>query len=336
MGSIRWFRRTIFVVLAVAGFAGTAQADYPDHTINGIIAWGPGGGTDAVSRLTTPAAEKILGQSITLVNKTGNTGAIATQAVHAAPADGYTLLLHSENPLLYQMLGLSPLSYDDFEPVVISAHGSTVIVVPKDSPFKTYADLVKAAKATPGKISFGVSGTGSLSWVAARLLRKIERITFSQPSLEGDGALVTALLGQRFDVSSLAVGTAAPHIKNGSLRALAILKNSPNPALPDIPYITQLNPDFTSAVRASGFFYGVFVKKGTPAPIVEKLVAAYKTALGDTKFVNYANASGLDVIGLTGQHARDFMNAWRSHMAWMIDESGPSRNSPEKPAGDGK
>lgn len=328
MKILKWSKLLVAASLVSAGLA--SAADYPDRPINGVIAWGAGGGTDTVSRLVTPIAEKILGKSVILANKTGATGAIAAQAVSTAPADGYTLMFHAENPQLYQVLGLSPLSYDDFEPVMLFVQGSTVIVVPKDSPYKTYDDLMKAAKAAPGKLSVGISGVGGQPWVTSTLLKKVEGVTFNPVAFDGDGPLVTALLGKQLDVSGLAVGAAAQYIKNGDLRALAIMKNSPNSSLPEIPYITKLNPAFNDVMKASGFFYGVFVKKGTPQPIIDKLSTAYKFALNDTKFVNYAKLNGLDVIGMTGKDAKAFMNTWRSQMSWLIFDAGAGKTSPEK------
>ncbi|MBK9444285.1 MAG: tripartite tricarboxylate transporter substrate binding protein [Comamonadaceae bacterium] len=328
MNLLKWSKLILAAGLVTAGLA--HAADYPDRPINGVIAWGAGGGTDTVSRLMTPIAEKILGKSVILANKTGATGAIAAQAVQSAPADGYTVMFHAENPQLYQVLGLSPLSYDDFEPVILSVQGSTVIVVPKDSPFKTYDDLIKAAKATPGKLSVGISGVGGQPWVTSMLLKKVEGVTFNPVAFDGDGPLVTAMLGKQLDVSGLAVGAAAQYIKNGDLRALAIMKSSPNVALLEVPHITKLNPAFTDVMKASGFFYGVFVKKGTPQPIIDKLTKAYTFALNDTKFKDYAKLNGLDVMGITGKDARAFMNTWRSQMSWLIFDAGAGKNSPEK------
>jgi tripartite-type tricarboxylate transporter receptor subunit TctC len=328
MNLMKWSKAVLTGSLLIFGLANAAE--YPDHPVNGFIAWGAGGGTDTVSRLTTPTAEKALGKPIILANKTGATGAIATQAVASAPADGYTLLFNAENPQLYQVLGLSPLSYDDFEPVMLFVQGSTVIVVPKDSPLKTYDDLIKAAKANPGKMSIGTSGIGGQPWVTATLLKKIEGVTFNMVSFDGDGPLTTALLGKQLDVSGLAVGAAVQYLKNGDLRALAIMKDSPNPALPDVPHITKLNPAFANAMKASGFFYGVYVKKGTPQPVVDKLTAAYKTALTESKFVEYTKNNGLTVLGISGPPAREFINNWRSQMSWLIFESGGAKESPEK------
>ncbi len=328
MNFIKWTQAAMVACLAAGGLA--VAAVYPERPINGIIAWGAGGGTDTVSRLTTPLAEKALGKPVILANKTGATGAIAAQAVDSAKADGYTLMFHAENPQLYQVLGLSPLSYDNFEPVMLFVQGSTVITVPKDSPLKTYDDLIKAAKASPGKLSIGTSGVGGQPWVTATLLKKIEGVTFNPVAFDGDGPLVTALLGKQLDVSGLAVGAAVQYLKNGDLRALAIMRDSPNPALPDVPHITKLNPAFADAMKASGFFYGVYVKKGTPQPIVDTLTAAYKSALAEPKFVEYARNNGLSVLGISGQPARDFINNWRSQMSWLIFEAGAGKESPAK------
>jgi len=328
MRSSKWTTLVVAASLLATGLVNAA--DYPERPITGIIAWGAGGGTDTVSRLMTPIAEKILKQSVVLANRTGATGAIAAQAVHSAKADGYTLMFHAENPQLYQVLGLSPLSYDDFEPIILSVQGSTVIVVHKDSPLKSYDDLIRAAKASPGKLSIGISGVGGQPWVTSTLLKKVEGVTFNPVAYDGDGPLVTAMLGKQLDVSGLAVGAATQYIRNGDLRALAIMKNSPNSSLPDVPHITKLNPAFTDIMKASGFFYGVYVKKGTPQPIIDKLTTAYKYALNDSKFVDYAKNNGLDVLALTGQDARAFMNTWRSQMSWLIYDAGAGKESPAK------
>jgi len=323
-------KRLTLVLVAGLLLIGNAYADeYPSHPINGYIAWGAGGGTDTVSRLVTPLAEKALGQSVVLANKTGATGAIAAQAVYAAKADGYTLMFHAENPQLYQVLGLSELSYDEFDPIMLFVQGSTVIVVPKDSPIKTYGDLIKAAKARPGELAIGISGVGGQPWVTSKLIKKVEGTDFNAVTFNGDGPLVTALLGGQLDVSGLSVGSAVQYIKSGDLRALAIMKDSPNPTLADVPCITSLNPAFTEVMKASGFFYGVFVKKGTPQPIIDKLAAAYKGAMEDKKFTDYASMNGLTVLGYSGEQARQFMNNWRALMSWLIWDSGAGKNNPE-------
>jgi len=326
MKSLKWLALVLAAGLMLT--ANAVAAEFPTHPINGYIAWGAGGGTDTVSRLVTPLAEKELGQSIILSNRTGATGAIATQAAYAAKADGYTLLFHAENPQLYQVLGLSPLSYDQFDPIMLFVQGSTVIVVPKDSPIKTYDDLIKAAKEKPGQLSIGISGVGGQPWVTSKLIGKVEGAEFNPVAFNGDGPLITALLGGQLDVSGLAVGAAVQYVKNGDVRALAIMKNSVNETLPEVPWITKLNPKFEEIMKASGFFYGVFVKKGTPEDAKEKLVAAYKKAIADPKFTDYAMKNGLGILGYTGEEAVAFMNNWRQQMSWLIWDSGAGKNDP--------
>ena len=119
-----------------------ALAAYPEKNIQGIIQWGAGGGCDGVSRAITPLAEKYLGKTIILQNKTGATGAVATTMVANMPADGYTLLYAAENPATYRVLGLSPLSFNDFEPIIIPVEGAVVICVNPETPYKTMKDLV--------------------------------------------------------------------------------------------------------------------------------------------------------------------------------------------------
>jgi tripartite-type tricarboxylate transporter receptor subunit TctC len=326
-------RRIGCLVLALlpAGFllgACERAKPYPAHTINGVIAWGTGGGTDSVSRRLTPLAEKSLGAAIVLSNKTGASGAVATQEVHDQKADGYTLLFNAENPQLYQILGLSTLSYDDFEPILLAAQGSTVIVVPKESPYRSYADLISAARAEPGILTIGISGAGGQPYVSAAMIKRIEGVHFNQIAFDGDGPLIAALLGTQLGVSGLAVGAAAPHIRNGDLRALAIMSNAANPALPDVPPIAKINPAYAPLMQASGFFYGVWVKKGTPQPVIDTLSTAYKTAFSDPGFQDYARHSGLTLMGLSGQPAKDFAKSWQSEMAWLVFESGGAALSP--------
>lgn len=306
-----------------------SEKRYPAQTINGVIAWGAGGGTDTVSRFLTPLAERSLGGTIVLTNKTGGTGSVATQAVYDQKADGYTLLFNAENPQLYQVLGLSKLSYDDFEPILVSVQGSTVIVVPQDSPYRTFADLIAAAKADPGKLTIGISGVGGQPYVTAAILKKVEGVSFNQVAFDGDGPLINAMLDKQLGVSGLAISAAARYVKSGELRALAIMKDSPNSALPEVPPITRINPDYIPIMKTSGFFYGVWVKKGTPQSVIDKLTAAYKTAFADPAFQEYAKDNGLALMGIAGKEAKDFAKAWQSQMAWLIFDAGGAKESPE-------
>jgi tripartite-type tricarboxylate transporter receptor subunit TctC len=320
----------ILMLAAGCGPKTTKEEEYPVKNINGIIAWGAGGGTDTVSRLMAPVAEKVLGKSIILSNKTGATGSVATQYVYDQPADGYTLLFNAENPQLYQVLGISELSYDDFEPIIISVRGETVVVVHKDSPYNTLDELLEDAKKNPGKITMGISGVGGQPYMTSLILKKGAGVEFNQVTFDGDGPLIAALMGKQVDVTGLAIAAGTQYVKNGDFKALAVVSNERNPALPDVPALGEIKPEFRDMLKAPGFFYGVHVKKGTPEHVINKLREAFMEAFKDEKFQDYAKKNGMILMGITGDEAKEYMKEWQSIMSWLIYEAGDAKESPEK------
>lgn len=324
---------TILITLNITGcgkIADTKQVPYPSQNINGIIAWGAGGGTDNVARRLQAGAEKVLGKSIIMSNKPGGAGILATQYVYDQKADGYTLLFNAETPPLYPILGLPNLTYEKFEPVLLLVRGSSVIVVPKDSPYNTFEDLIKDAKAKPNKINLGISGVGGQPYITAAILKKVDGVIFNQVPYDGDSSLITALLGKQIQVTALSVGAAAQYINNGDVKALVVMANKPNPIIPNVPAAGDINPKYQEILKASGFFYGVFVKKGTPKNVTDKLVEAFKSAYNDPKFQQYVISNGMVPLGLTGEEAKKFIRDWQSQMCWLIYEAGGAKESPEK------
>jgi len=265
-----------------------------------------------------------------MTNRTGGTGAIATQYVQDRPADGYTVLFHAENPQLYQVLGLSSLTYADFEPILLTVQGPTVIVVHPESPIQTYEQLIEWAKANPGKVNLGISGVGGQPYVTAAILKSIEGVGFNQVAFDGDGPLATALLGKHIDVTGLALLAAVPQVQGGTLRALAVVANEPLAVLPGVPALGQLRTQARPMLTTAGFFYGVHVRKGTPQAVIDKLREAFLAAYNDPKFVQFARERGLVLLGHTGQAARDYMAQWQRHMAWLIYDAGGAKESPQK------
>ncbi len=315
-----------FVCAAIMACA--ACAEYPEKNIQGIIMWGAGGGADGVSRAITPLAEKSLGKTIILQNKVGASGAVATTMVANAPADGYTLLYGAENPATYRVLGLSKLSFNDFEPIIIPVEGTVVICVNPDTPYKTMQDLVEAAK-TNSKIKMGSSGTGGLPYVAGAMMKNIHGINFNMIQFDGDGPGATAVMGGHADVMPLALSTSVEYIKAGRLRGLAVLRTERVPQLPDVPAITEIYPEY-SQYLPWGPFYGIFVKKGTPKEIVDKLTDAFTKAFNEERFTEFVENSGGFKMGLTGQAAADFTKKFESTASWLIYDAGGAKKSPEE------
>ena len=151
---------------------------------------------------------------VIMQNKTGATGAIATTFVNNLPADGYTLLFGAENPNLYKVTGLAKIDYADFDPVLLMMANVGVVVVPKDSPYKTFKDLIEAAKS--GKtVKMGSTGPGGLPFVATTMIEKVHGVKFPQIQFDGEGPAVTAIMGKHIDAVAVGLLSCANFINAG-------------------------------------------------------------------------------------------------------------------------
>lgn len=317
----------LFVLaILVLGVSSAALAAYPEKNIQGYIMWGAGGGMDGVSRAISPLADKHLGKTIILQNKVGATGAVATTLVANSPADGYSLLYSAENPAIYRVLGLSKLSFHDFEPVIVAVEGAVVVCVNPNTPYKTMKDLVEAAK-TNKKIKMGTSGTGGLPYVAGAMMKTIHGIDFNYIQFDGDGPGATAVMGGHVEVMPLALSTSVEYIKGGRLRGLAVLRTERVPQLPDVPAITEIYPEYKQYLPW-GPFYGVFVKKDTPADVVAKLTDSFVKASKEPRFKEFVGNSGGFELGLTGNAAKNYLAKFESTASWLIYNAGGAKKSP--------
>lgn len=330
---IKWLTAmmAVMIVVVVAGCSGgNKEENYPSTTINGIVPWGAGGGTDLVSRAVITGAKDELGKSIVIVNKTGASGTIGQQYVYDQKADGHTLLFNTGDGTLYPVLGLSDLTYKEFTPIYLFAKIAGVIVVSKDSPYETLDDLLEAAKDQPESLKMGVSGVGGLPWVASIMLNNLFDAQFSAVTFDGDGPIIPALMGNQIDVTVLSAGSALQYIESGEFRGLAVVSNDPVPSLPDVPALGELKPESQSMLETTGPWFGVFVKQETPEAIVEKLQKAFKDGYENQEFQDFLQTNGYTPLGLTGDAAWDHINAWQSQQAWLIHDAGKAQESPEK------
>lgn len=324
-------KKYLFALLTAAVtllIAAPVFAAYPEKNIQGIIMWGAGGGMDGVARSLTPLAEAHLGKTVILQNKVGATGAIATTLVSNSPADGYNLLYAAENPAIYRILGISPLSFNDLEPIIIPIEGTVVVCVNPDTPYKTMKDLIEATK-TNKKIKMATSGTGGLPYVAGAMMKTIHGAEFNYIQFDGDGPGATAVMGGHAEVMPLALSTSVEYIRGGRLRGLAVLRTERVPQLPDVPAITEIYPEYKKYLPW-GPFYGVFVKKGTPADVVAKLTDSFTKAAKEARFKEFADNSGGRLINLTGDAAKDYLKKFESTASWLIYNAGGAKKSPEE------
>ena len=318
------------VALALSATAATASAAFPDRELAGVIMWGAGGATDVVARGLAPHADAALGKKIVLTNRPGGTGAISTNFVLNAPAGGYTLLFGAENPQLHQVLSLADFGYEKFYPVSILGRGVAVVVVKSDSPWSSLKDFVEDAKKRPGKLKMGSTGPGGLPHTVASMLNAVTKFQVISVPFDGEGPGMTALMGGHVDIMPVGVGAAAENIKAGRVKALAVIDaEAMSVGGQNVPPVTRDYPEFAKYLPW-GPFYGVWVRRDTPADVTAVLVKAFKTAATNPQFVTLMKDRGNIPMDISGAEADAFLKKWQSVTTWVLQDVGATKVSPEK------
>lgn len=297
-------------VLSTVAILGTAQAQssYPEKTVRLIVPWPAGGAADAVGRSIAQALTTQLGKSVYVDNVAGAGGNIGTQQFVRAQPDGHTLYLATSstnvaNPYLYAKLGFDPVK--DFTPVVYVAAIPSILVVPEASPYKTPQDIIAAAKAKPGSLSYGSGGVGASAHLAGELFKSVTKIDVTHVPYKGSGpAIVDVMSGQltyMFDTG------AVPYIKGGKVRAIAIADSSRLSLFPNLPTFDEAG---IKGMHMNAW-YGVAAPAGTPKAIVDRVNAAVNTALKDGDL-----RKKLEDIGgqVKGGGPGEFEKFWRSEL----------------------
>ena len=323
--------KSIFIgaLAALAATAVPALAEYPEKEIQGIIQWGAGGSTDTVMRAVTPHAEKVLGGKVVMQNMTGGVGAIAVKFASAQDADGYTLLMGAENPLLYKVMGLGDIDYSSFVPVNVIARGVPILVANNDAPFDTLEEMVTYIQENPNEVKFGSTGPGGLPSVVTAMLQSEIELPVTAVPYDGDGPALTALQGGAIDVMPAVLGASIEAIKAGRIKPLALIDTQANEALPDVPPITEAYPAFETYLPW-GPFFGVFVKEGTPDDVVAKLSEAYAAGVENADFQQLMDDRGFQVMNISGDEAQEFLDKWQSVTSWLVYDAGIAKASPEE------
>ena len=323
--------RKLLGATALTLCAGLATAAFPDRELTGVIMWGAGGATDVVARAVAPHAEEALGKKVVLVNKAGGTGAISTNFVNNAPADGYTLLYGAENPQLHQVLGIADFGYEKFYPVNVLGRGVAVVVVAKDAPWNSVKDFVEDAKKRPGKLKMGSTGPGGLPHTVGSMLNSVTKFQVISVPFDGEGPGLTALMGGHVDMMPVGSGAATESIKAGRLKALAVIDTEPLPlqGFPNIPPITKEYPEFGKYLPW-GPFYGIWVKRDTPDDVKATLTRAFKTTAANAQFQPLMKDRGNVMMNISGAEADAFLKKWQSVTSWVLQDVGAAKVSPEK------
>ena len=312
----------LFLVLSLALVAlPSLAADYPAQNITGVVQWGAGGGTDSLMRPLSALAEQKLGKSIIIQNMTGATGSIATQYVYDAPTDGYTLLMGAENPALYDILEISELTYDNFDCVYLIGDEVVGIVVGKNSPYKSFTEIINAALKAPWTLKISTTGTGGLPWEVGAFITDITGAMFNQIPYDSDASAKTAVMNGECDFTVCKIQSGIEDYKAGDLKFLCLLSKNPVESMPDVPSVLAEYPDF-SKYLPWGPFYGVFVKKGTDSAIKTALSMAFMSAGPQESYQSVLKNFNINFLGYTGDDAANYISSWRSNTINALKSSG--------------
>ncbi|MBQ9459978.1 MAG: tripartite tricarboxylate transporter substrate binding protein [Oscillospiraceae bacterium] len=310
------------VLLSLCACAGGAERDgYPARDITGVVQWGSGGGTDSLMRPLAALAEEKLGRSVVVQNMTGAAGSVAAQHVHDAAADGYTLLMGAENPALYDVLGISALTYEDFTCVYLLGDETVGVAVAKDSPYHSLRELIDAALAAPETVTLSTTGKGGLPWEVGAFLTDVTGASFRQIPYDSDATAKLAVTGGECDFTVCKVQSGLEDYRAGELRFLCMLATEPVSVMPDVPLITAEYPAFADYLPW-GPFYGVFVNKNTDAAVVETLSRAFSEAAPDESYQRLLAGFNVRFLGYTGDEAARYIEAWRENTVSALRRSG--------------
>ena len=280
-------------VAAVMTAAAPLAMAYPDKTITVVVPTAAGGGNDAMARTIAQKLGPLLGKAVIVDNRAGANGAIASEFVARAPADGHTLMFgyigtHAMNPAL-QKLRYDPVT--DFAPIGLVGYSPTLMVANAAVPVKDVKDLVAQLKAKPDKYTYASAGNGTAPHYAAELFKINAGVVMLGAPYKGAAPAISDTIGGQTQFMFPSLFTALPHVKSGKLRALAIAGPKRSPLLPDVPTLKEAGVDGVEVQQ----WYGFFAPAKTPKPIIDQLNKALNQVLADKDTIKRIEDHGADV-----------------------------------------
>ncbi len=266
------------LALAVAIAGPAAAQDFPARSIKLIVPFPAGGPADIIGRMVAEKMSESLRQPVVIENRGGAGGATGTLAVARAEPDGYTIGISTAGALAISPSMQERLGYDpekDLEPLTLAARVPELLVVAKNLPAATLAELIALAKAKPGSLNFASSGPGSMPHLAGELLRLNAGIDIVHTPYRGAAPAVNDIVGGHIQMMFMDIAVLLPHVRSGAIRALAIGSRERAAALPDLPTTAELG---LPAVEADNW-YAMIAPRGIPAPVLAKIVGAMREAL---------------------------------------------------------
>jgi tripartite-type tricarboxylate transporter receptor subunit TctC len=285
---------TLFASSSVfSAHAAEPSGRYPTKSIRMIVPFAPGGGTDIVARTIAQKMSDTLGQSVIVDNRPGAGGTVGTETAVRANPDGYTLITvsssYSTNAAIYK-LTYDPVS--DIQPISLVGESPFVVVLHPSVSAKSIAELVTHAKAKPGTLNYGSTGTGGITHLASEFFDLLAGTRMTHVPYKGTGPSLTALLGNQIQVMFAAMPPALAHVKAGRLRGLAVTSEKPQAALPGVPTVGDTVKGYEAVTR-----WGIFGPRGLPTDIVNLWNRGIDQILQSKEMQERTAGEGIELVG---------------------------------------
>ena len=314
-------RRLVLAVVGSAFCMGAFAQTWPSKPIRIVVPFPPGGGTDIIARETSQKVSVATGWTFVIDNKPGAGGNLGVDAVAKAPADGYTIVLGQTsnlaiNPSLYAKLPYDPQK--DLAPIVLMANAPLVMVTGTNSPYKTLADAVNAAKVKPGQVNFASPGNGTVAHLTSEMFQKAAGIKTQHVPYKGASQALTDVISGNVDLYMSSVPTLLSHIKQGKLRALAVTSAKRVDDLPNVPTINESGYKGFDAVT----WFGLLAPAATPKDAIAKLNAEFNKALKTPELSKRLGDEGADPAGGTPEEFAALIKGDIPRWGKVVKESG--------------
>ena len=304
-------RTTLAVILLAAPLAAFAQA-WPSKPVKIIVPWAPGGAVDVVTRKVAQKLADQTGQPFVVENKAGATGTIGLAQVAKSAPDGYTLVANDMSySLLPHVFAKLPWDHEkDLVPVTTMMDAPYGIAVRADGPHKTLAGMIAAAKANPGKLTFGSGGNGTGPHFAGELLMLRAGVELTHVPYKGASEAMTAVIGGQVDMLLASTASLLGQAKGGKARILAVSGDKRQPVVPDVPTFAEAGLKDFGVLN----FNGLWAPKGTPPAVLERLQAEVRKAVASPDVVAFFESQGGIAGGATSaqfaQRVKDTTKMW--------------------------
>ena len=292
---VKWYGVLAFLAAVFsAGSPALPQSPFPSKPVHIFVPYSAGGAVDILARTLGDVVSKQWNQTVVVENRPGAGGLIASQALATAAPDGYTLIVvasgHATNAFLYPKIPYD--TFKDFTPISLLASSPNILLVRADSPFKTLADMIAAAKAKSGNLSFGHAGTGTSTHMAGELLKNLAEIDVNAIPYKGGAPAINDLLGGQIPMSFNNGPESVGQLAAGTVRALAVTTGKRVPFLPDVPSMAETVPGYDT-----GVWWGLLGPAGMPDDLIAKLSRDFVAALNSDAVKERLGKLGASPIG---------------------------------------